>query len=258
MSRSANRACRGWRDHLVEAVYGELQGDRRRALDEHLRHCPACRAQLAAFRDTIERVADATPARPQAGTIDLWPRIDATLDAIDRTPALRPREVRRGLRLGYPAAAALAAALLLLGLGLGVFLRAPVDAPHSQHVAEVDEGSGSGDPELEFARFLERSTPLLLAVANRQLGGPETVRFDLTAERRVAEHLAQEATSLAATLEGTGLRRQADLLRDLKVVFLQLANLPPDQYHHGLAVVQATLDHRALLFQLSVEEMRRL
>ena len=253
MIRWRNDACRKWRDHLVEAVCGELAGQRRRELETHLESCSRCRAQLAGFERATARVAAALPPRPRPGAIDLWPRIAAALDEEDRrrsSPASQPRP----LVLGYGAAAAFAGALLLLGLGLGVWLRAPAPVP----APGPDIAGADNHPEAGFARFLERSTPLLLAVANRRLGGPEAASFDAAAERRLAESLAKEALDLAAALEDAGLRRQAALLRELEIVFLQLSNLPEPQYRHGLAMVQATLESRALLFQLSVEEMRRL
>ncbi len=255
MTAHSKHACRKWRDPLVEAVFGELTGQRRRDFETHLAACEGCRAQLAAFEKTTTQVRAAMPPRPGDGELDLWRRLSPELDTIDSA-----RQVRsRGLRLGYPAAAALAAALLMLGLGLGLFVRAPIEVATSPAVA----GHRTTAAEVGFARFLERSTPLLLAVANRQVGGTAsantaTVSYDTATERRLAERLAGDAATLADDLEDQGFERQADLLRDLEVVFLQLSNLPEQQYRHGLAMVQATLESRALLFQLSVEEMRRL
>ncbi len=242
-------ACRSWRGPLVEAVFGELAGQRLREFEAHLAGCDRCQAQLASFENTTAKVREIMPPRPLADQLDIWRRLGPQLDAIDASQQAR----HRGLRLGYPAAAALAAALLMLGLGLGLFVRAPIESPISPSVSHP-----TSSPEMEFARFLERSTPLLLAIANRQVGESVTVSYDTGAERRLAENLAKDAATLADALEDLEFRRQADLLRDLEVVFLQLANLPEEQYRHGIEMVQATLESRALIFQLSVEEMRRL
>ena len=239
-------ACRSWRDHLVEAVFGELEGERRRDFEAHLETCPACRSELEGFEATTARIAEAMPPRPRTGDVDLWHRIAPELDAPERPP--RPR----GLVLGYGAAAALATVLLAVGLGLGFWLKTPTTSPAP--IAAVEDSAS----DVELARFLERSTPLLLAVANRRFGGAELASFDPAVERRLAERLAADAGELALKLDDTGRRRQADLLRDLEVVFLQLANLPEREYRHGIEMVQSTIEDRALLFQLSVEEMRHL
>ncbi len=265
MKAYSKDACRIWRGPLVEAVFGELTDPMRSDFETHLASCERCQAQLASFESTTKTFADAMPPRRRVDDSDLWRRLGPALDAID-THRQSQQARHPGLRLGYPAAAALAAALLMLGLGLGLFVRAPVDVTTSPRSAS-DQTTASQlttasdqtiDAEMGFARLLERSTPLLLGVANRQLGGTTTVNYDTAAERRRAEHLAEEAAALADDLEDQGFRRQADLLRDLEVVFLQLANLPEQQYRHGLAMVQATLESRALLFQLNVEAMRRL
>jgi hypothetical protein len=239
-------SCRKWREHLVEAVYGELDGPRRADFERHLAACPGCTVELAGLEATAARVDRALPPRPRPGELDVWSRILPELEAPARSPE------RRGLVLAYPAAAALAAAVLALGVGLGTLLAPP--PPAGPPAAETPRL----DADAEFASFLERSTPLLLAVANRRNGGFATASFDPSSERRLAERLAVEAARLESELAGRGRRRQAALLADLEVVFLQIANLPEPEYRHGIELVQEAIESRALLFQLSVEEMRRL
>lgn len=235
-------ACRKCRGHLVEAVYGVLDGARRTAFEAHLADCAGCAEELATLEATAARVAEALPARPH---VDAWSRLRPALDALDRAP--RPAR----LRLPYPAAAALAAALVVLGVGLGVLLRPP--APAVPPSAEAPTAAGV---DAELGRYLERATPLLLAIANR--GGASEASYDPAVERRLAARLAAEAADLRRELQERGRRRRAALVSDLEVVFLQIANLPASEYVRGVEMVRATIDDRALLFQLSVEEMRRL
>lgn len=233
--------CRKWRGRLVEAVYGELDPARRRALDDHLAACPRCADELAALEATAAQVAAALPPRPR---IDAWSRLRPALDARDEKP--RPAL----LRLPYPAAAALATALVVAGVGLGVLLRPPLPPP------EATAAASAVDVDAELARYLERATPLLLAIANR--GGASAASFDPAVERQLAARLADDAAALRRELAAAGTRRRAALVGDLEVVFLQIANLPEGEYAGGIEMVRTTIDDRALLFQLSVEEMRRL
>lgn len=253
-------SCRGWRHHLVEAVYGELEGERAAALERHLDSCPRCSAQLDGLRATAQFVDRSLPPRPQGDALDVWRHIRPAIEALER-PAAAPRR----LVLGVPAAAACAAALMALGLGLGMLSRPPATVTAASTPAVSASippapaaASHGADPDAAFARFLERATPLLLAVANRQAGGGEVASFDPAAERALAERLAAEASRLGDQLQGRHRRRQADLLADLEIVFLQMANLPRREYRRGIEIVQSTIEGRALLFQLSVEQMRRL
>ena len=241
-------SCRKWRDHLVEAVCDELTQERRAELDAHLASCPACNAELEALRATASYVDEALPLRPQGAELDVWSRIQPELDALDQPASKR-------LVLAYPAAAVLSAALVVLGLGLGTLLQPSRPIP----VADLPAPAPVEQPgEAEYVRYLERATPLLLAVANRQAGGTGVASFDPAAERELAERLAADAERLARELESEGRRRQADLVADLRIVFLQMANLPQREYRRGIEMVQATIESRALLFQLSVEELRHL
>jgi Putative zinc-finger len=54
-------SCEERQDALQELLAGELAGEHRLALEEHLRHCSACREDLAAYRllfDALPRVPD--------------------------------------------------------------------------------------------------------------------------------------------------------------------------------------------------------
>ncbi len=243
------KSCRRWRNHLVEAVCGELTEERRVELDSHLTSGPGCSAELDGLQATADYVDGALPTRPRGQDLDVWTRLRPELDKLDRPAPGR-------LVLAYPAAASLAAALLVLGLGLGTLIRPSGPAEGDISSADLRPAATPGDAEL--TRYLERATPLLLAVANRQISNTDVASFDPAAERRLAEHLASEAEGLNQRLESEGRRRQADLIANLRIVFLQMANLPQREYRRGIEMVQATIESRALLFQLSVEEMRHL
>lgn len=263
--KTGTKSCRRWRHHLVEAVCGELTPAHRAELESHLATCADCRQELAGLEETARRCEAALPPRPKASELDVWSRIRPVLDRVER-PAGR-RLAGRPLVLGYPAAAAGAVALLVLGLWLGSWLGPSLEPSPEVARPEAAVAAASGaELDVAYLRYLERATPLLLAVANRTTGGTAVASssasisesVDSTAERRLAERLADDAGRLRQQLEDEGRRRQAALVADLGIVFLQMANLSHHEYRRGIELVQATIESRALLFQLSVEEMRHL
>lgn len=247
------KSCRRWRARLVEAVYDEITPQHRKALEAHLTACPRCAAELEGMRATASYVDEALPPRPQGAELEVWNRLLPAIEALER-PA--PRR----LVLAYPLAASLAVALLVIGLGVGMLMGPSRPSQPTQLAATPSPPQEKTGVVFgaELARYLERATPLLLAVANRQVGSSEVTSFDPLTERQLAERLATDAERLAQSLAAAGQRRQADLVADLGVVFLQMANLPPREYRRGIEMVQSTIESRALLFQLSVEEMRHL
>jgi anti-sigma factor RsiW len=60
-------------DDLAVYALDALGGAPRRAVERHLAHCPTCRCELAAHRETLSRLTAA--AEPPPG---LWGRIVAT------------------------------------------------------------------------------------------------------------------------------------------------------------------------------------
>ncbi len=239
-----------WDEMLSEAAHGTLDGESQATLAAHLPTCPACSATLGELRETLARAHRQLPARLTAEELDAWPSIAVRLTS----PAPAPRAPT------LPLAPALAAGLMLLvvGIGIGRFSNHPASPP----VADTSEALISPDEQeltLAYASFLERSTPLLLSVANRGDGLLlRQVGFEAaTSEQRLAADLARAARELQGRLASTDRKRESKLVAQLQVVFLQLANLPAEDYDATLWLVRNSIEERGLLFQLTVEQMRR-
>jgi anti-sigma factor RsiW len=103
-----------WTDRLSEYLDGELSAEDRRAVEAHLRDCPACRATVDGLRRVVTRAQTATD-RPAP---DLWSGIAARIGAV-ATPvvSLDAHRARRRVALTLPQLAA--AAVLLVALSGG-------------------------------------------------------------------------------------------------------------------------------------------
>ncbi len=249
------RRCEPWQELFGEALYGELSAEQRQSFDRHLATCPDCAREYEQLEVTVELLRR-EPLAPEPAALDrVWDRLAPQLDQEDRTEAWRWRRSRARILQGLAAAA-----VLLAALGLALWQSWPVpEAP----VRVVESPSVlAPDPNRElrnaYDRYLGRATPLILAIANRDPSPPSLEGFDLDAERHLARQLAAEAQRLSERLEeGSRLGREQDLLAELEVVFLQIANLYRRQYSDGIDLLRSGLDQRSILFQLSVEEMRR-
>ena len=45
--------CTGVKEHLVDFLYEEMSSDARTAFEEHLRGCPACKAEVASHQQAL-------------------------------------------------------------------------------------------------------------------------------------------------------------------------------------------------------------
>lgn len=230
---------RQWDERLLDAAYGDLEAAQEQRLQEHLKSCPACQAHLDELTETRALVRAAMPEKSPAQ--NTWAAV------LDR---LEPKRSRWS-----PSLIAAMAAMLLVGIGLGRF-SSPAAPESADAVAATQPAS---ELTMEYARFLDRATPVLLAVANRNADGATVnlVGIDALAERKAASELAHSAQQLGQRLLEAGMNREARLTDSLTIVFMQMANLSRHDYPGGLDVVQTTIESQALLFQLSVEEIRR-
>lgn len=233
-----------WMPMLLDAAYGEIGTVDADKLDAHLQQCKLCTEELQSLKVTLSLANEAMPEPVES--LGIWSKIDHRVHTSRRWR----------LQLGPAGTAFAAAALVVIGMGLGRLLQAPGDLPIAP-----DTGTPifSSHVAMDYAQFLDRATPVLLAVANRDANVPVTdqVGFDPSAEQRAAANLATSAQSLSIQLREAGMQREARLADNLALVFMQMANLPSDAYPASLQLVQTTIDQQALLFQLSVEELRR-
>lgn len=159
-----------WRASLSEYVDGDLSARRRRAVERHLRVCPAC-ADLAA---ELRRVAadapglrvDSQPSR------DLWPGIAERLAPRTRTRAAPWLSFPAGRLVPRWTLATAAAAILVLAAGLWIWQAdrpsrtAGVPAPTASGVATAEH---DGEYEKHVAS-LEREVRARLAADPRLVG----------------------------------------------------------------------------------------
>jgi predicted anti-sigma-YlaC factor YlaD len=96
--------CEQFKSRLAEYLVGALKGRARSRVEEHLRECAACRAEVAA----LER----TGAILDAGL--LFDAPDGTWDSISRRIAQPARNVTRRLRWAWGAAASAVAIVLIV------------------------------------------------------------------------------------------------------------------------------------------------
>jgi hypothetical protein len=102
--------CTTARGHLPLYIYGDLEAEARKPLEEHLAGCESCRREAAALKG-VTRLLDAVPGKP-AATIDL-PRL------YQEAARRQMRQLRRWKILaGTVAAAAASIAILVIGTRL--------------------------------------------------------------------------------------------------------------------------------------------
>jgi len=248
-------SCRTSKDRMIEALYGELGPTDKERFDEHLRSCPDCASEYSVLGATL-RVMDRRE-RPDPGPAfwdGYWDRLSRrkVWEEAGEAPRtfLWTRLVRSlsGIpRWSYQAAGA--AALLLVGILIGSRLINPTPPLSTRVVGD----SGV----VQAGNFIERSKILLLGLVNYDAATEDAYAFDLGRKKTMSRELAAEAPAIRGALNARGQKRLRDLVSDLEVIMMQIANLGSGQDVEGVELIKQGVDRRGIFLKIDLDRMGR-
>ncbi len=257
--------CETCRDRMLEALYGELVAADKANFERHLEACPGCGEEYAALGETL-RLMDKRE-RPDPGPEfweGYWDRLSRRMlwEATDegRRPSLVSwigSVFSRLPRWSYQAAGA--AALLFVGILIGSRLIGPsgtakTGAPGTTAAVSAPAPTGAvvlaGD-------FIERSKVLLLGLVNFDPATEDAYAFDLGRKKAVSRVLAAQAPAIRQGLNGPGQRRLRELVTDLEVIMMQIANLEAGQDIDGVELIKQGVDRRGIFLKIDLDRMTR-
>ncbi len=257
--------CRHMRQRIAEALYGELSEDRRRELDAHLRSCRDCARlyqQMAATLDVMnarqatepdeafwtgysERLAERFESQQQRQTL---PRPGSFLEHLAR---YRHAAWRAGA----------VAALVLVGVFLGrwIWTREPPGGSVRQAAVPPSHRADPAEAVMEdrAQEYLQRSKVLLLALANFDPGTDDTMTLNLQSQRRISASLVQEAEYLKTALADPAQMRLRELVGDLEVILLQIANLEDEHDLEAVEMLQRGVNKQEVLLRIDLSKILR-
>ena len=255
--------CKDCRDHMIEALYGELGPSDRDRLERHRQACPDCAAEMAALAETL-RLMDRRE-RPDPGPEfwdGYWARLsrrmlwEATEDGRRPSFAVRIRDAFSRLpRWSFQAAGA--AALLLIGIFVGSPLIGPPVRPGTEASAASSSAAARAEAVVQAGEFIERSKVLLLGLVNFDPSVEDPYALDLGRRRTMSRDLAAQAPALRQTLSAGGEKRLRDLVADLEVILMQIANLGAGQDVEGLQIVKQGVDQRGIFLRIDLDRLGR-
>ena len=247
------KSCRRCREQMPEALYGELHSDARAEFDAHVAACPKCAAELADLQEA-QKVLDlrTRPQPPDAFWNRVWPDLLGRLNEAGGSRRLRFLRWSPG-RWAWNLAAA--AALI----AVGVFVDRYFFSPSTPHVESPAGQVGTEAPSLDerVDRYLERSKLVLWSVNNLKVPGSPAEPVDLDLERELSRSLIRETRALRRGLEASREDELLELMSQLEVILLQIANMHDTEMPFGIELARTGIENGALLFQINIEEMHR-
>ena len=258
--------CRRMRKLMADALYDDLDQRQREKLDRHLRSCPACARQHRQMVETAEMMSlRDCPERDDAFWASYWDRLAPRLESErsgDRPPRTKASTIQRPARnrpIGLRLAAA--AALVLVGLVLGKWIwrerQAPAPPPGPRATTPDQDHHLASGPADRTASYLQESKVLLLALANFDPATDNTATLNFPTQKRISETLVREAVYLKSELGDTAQIRLRELVDDLEVILLQIANLEDEHDLQAIELVRSSVTKQGLLLRIDLSELSR-
>jgi hypothetical protein len=246
------------------ALYEELDADESKWFEAHLGECPNCSKLFAEMKSTLNAMdAREREEPPSEFWQNYWGKLEGRLGE-DRSVKTSPEKWWRRLsgifetqpKWAYQLAGGLA--LLFIGILIGK-LYFGSQAPLSTDMATIPSASLATLTVDERAeRYLQRSKLLLLGLVNTDVSDDETPAIDFALQRGISQQLVQEAYFLKNEMHAPDQQRVKDLVSDLELILLQLANLESEHDLPAVELAKSAVNSRAILLRINLEEMREL
>ena len=241
------------KDQFVEFLYKELDPAASQACTQHLNSCRECADAYAGLESTLSLMDRRQRDEPGAPFWEsYWSRIEARIGA----PVPKAAPVFRLQRAWLAGAAA----ILLVGFGIYLGRSIFTASPSPGALVEVQAPAGRDSKADSLAQrtesYLERSKVLLQGIVNQDEHA--AMPGSVLRQRRISRQLIGEANVLTAALRQPDQQQVRELIADLQIILLQLANIEVEPGTPAIELVRKGVDHKSILLKIRVEELKAL
>ena len=261
------------RNQLYDYVRAELPESARTAIENHLKSCKRCSEELNSVRQALA-ILDVNVKHPSERRSDLyWQQFAQKVERRIKLESGDDAETsifgqlldalvvhRKPFGVGF----ASALALVLLAFGVwSLWLKNPVgEISLSGQTAERTSSAESTNVqkvtlETQAQDYLEQSKVLLIGLMNtdtKLLGGSGPI---LQREKEISRRLVDESAGLTAKLNDPSQRQLRELISDLQLILVQIANLGVKHDLPGVEIIKGGIEHNGILFKINLEQIQR-
>ncbi len=261
---------------IQRTLYGylkdELPAEDRRAIETHVKSCSACAGELQSMREAADllsqkarrpsderselywqQFAEKVERRILSGSMEKEPQsfVGRFLDLIE--------ENRKPFSFGF------ASALSLIVLAFAVWslwIKAPAPDQIASDAAGDRSNAVPADTqkaamEVRAADYLEQSKVLLIGIMNTDTKSLVRAASLLQRQREMSRTLVRESQELSSGLTDPSQQRLRELISDLGLILVQIANLETEHAAQGVEIVKGGVERNGILFKINLEEIQR-
>lgn len=251
-------SCKKYQAWLAEKAFGGLDPAEEQKLQAHLAACAECRTTLAEMENALHLLgALQRPEMPEHFWEGYWHRLVQRMEREEEEKPiplhvrlaewLREKWTTQPLLIPLVRTAGILA-LLLLGVLIGHYWW-PQDQPQVTELAPPQATA----VQTRVDRWLDRSKVLLVGIMNEDLSEAEPIDFSL--QRQTSRSLVTEARALSGELDPTTNYQLLQLINQLELILLQIANLEAEHDLTAVELVRDGIAREGLLFKINITKM---
>lgn len=261
--------CKQCKDLFDEALCKELNKKQKLFLENHLQECPKCRSEFEEANAMLNFMRK--KVRQEPGPTfwdDYWENLQ---DRMEKENVLHAKSKKRRKTFSqifqslnfsprWLVQAAAALVLVVIGIFIGREIFPPSKDPGKQIERSPVLESGYEPGTKLYHRthnFIERSKVILLAMINFDPKTEDSYVLNLTHQQRISRELVRQAGGLKSELADPDQRQLRELISDLEIILLQVANLDSDSDISAIELVKNGVKIRGVLFKIQLTDIRQ-
>jgi len=246
----------------IEAFYNELNEKQKRLFKDHLRKCPECSAEFSRFTATLNDMGNYIRPEPvDQYWNSYWDKLSSRIETVQAVPSsvrkwwerLIRYIFREPSRIYRPAIAL--TAVLFIGILIGKTFFSRPYLPQEQTSISYAPPVQPDFAQLLAERYLDRAKLVLLGIVNYDTHAVPQFKPSFERQKQISRELIDQSDLLKRQLSSAEHLRLLDLISELEVTLLQIANLEADYDLQEVEIIQSGAERKALLFKINLNEI---
>ncbi|MCF8241743.1 MAG: zf-HC2 domain-containing protein [Melioribacteraceae bacterium] len=252
--------CKNYQSKIQKALYNELPENDRKLLNKHLETCTECRTEFIELEEMLTVINQRESVEPDEEFMNtFWEKLEPRIIITHNNSYAWWNRIKEIITINsnwtYQLAGALT--LIIIGVIIGRFLFSNNDAVINDLKNGKRINIQPASLESRTENYIERSKVLLLGLANFDQSTGDVETINLLYQKKISEKLLDDAAELKKELKQPSQKQLMELISDIEVILLQIANLETEYDLEGIDLIKSGVDRRGIFLKISIQEMQK-
>jgi hypothetical protein len=253
------KECNKYERLFEKALYNELTKTEENIFNEHLNSCSECKEKFRDLQETINTIKKYQRPEPEEKFMNsfweiLEPKLEVKENPLKNFWLSFIELFRFDPKFKYQLAGGLA--LLVIGFVIGKFIMTDNGIQNrgitsNKYKTELNQTAAN----VEAAKYIERSKILLLGIMNFDPTKDDAETINLPHIQTISKRLAKQAPALKVDLKEPSQQQVKQLVSDLQLIMLQIANLEAKNDVDGIELVKEGVNSQNIFLKINIQQL---